>query len=780
MNPSSPFASQPRREHGGSPSDSGARYDTNYPPLDTPAPLSGSGSKSRPATVLVFQPGAEAVTGYHLVRLLGRGGFGEVWEATGPGGFPLALKFVTLHGSGSHIELRSLEVMKTIRHPHLLGLFGAWKTQDYLIVAMELGEKTLKDRLEEYTARGLPGVPPAELIEYMREAAKGIDYLNDPIHRLGDGPPQGIQHRDIKPQNLLLVGGSVKVADFGLAKLLEKSVESASGSMSPAYAAPEFCSGQATRWSDQYSLAVAYCQLRGNRLPFTGNLAQLVAGHLSQAPDLSMIPVAKEREVLARALLKQPSARWPTCREFVEALALALGITRPGSSTNLMLPDPEPLDSIDMVTTVPPPLPPRHPAPGTTSSHQRSGSRTAHMTTPPPLPRTPPPPMVEEVSGGNGLRITLFALAALLLFGVGAAITFVLLWDKPGSPVAVNTSKKEGDAPPAPDSKNNKEEQDKQDKAAEEARRKIEKEKQQWAEERKRLEEEKQRLAQKAEEEQRAREALEKSKQDAERQAALERMKQRQRENEDRRKQDEERVAAERRAREARQEAALKYKAVTQIGNRCPDTVYFAIRWKLYDDTWTDWQEDSVEPEKTWIYHRRGARSGEIRYHRSASDERTHSLQFVQMDHEADVKTAKSPHQHFWSDGTYRQFDVTDEVEEAARLKFRAVVVVANPTKKSTSGHIAYKIRWRRCDGHTWTKWADFKVDNEYNYTHSLPGATGCQIEFDCIGGDDKYTPKTYDLEFNNIPIGREAKPEDGKRYYFDYKDESNIDLFKK
>src|SRR5262249_29603533 len=151
------------------------------------------------------------------------------------------------------------------------GLFGAWKQQDLLIVAMELGDRTLYQRLQEVRGQGLPGIPEGELLEYMSEAAKGIDYLNSYRHPSGPTEQAGILHKEINPQNLLLVGGSVKVADFGLAKLLEKTVASATATMSPAYAALEFFKGQVTRWSDQYSLAVTYCQLRGGRLPFTGD-----------------------------------------------------------------------------------------------------------------------------------------------------------------------------------------------------------------------------------------------------------------------------------------------------------------------------------------------------------------------------------------------------------------------------------------------------------------------------------------------------------------------------
>jgi hypothetical protein len=89
--------------------------------------------------------------------------------------------------------------------------------------------------------------------------------------------------------------------------------------MTMAYAAPEFFQGQTSNHSDQYSLAVTYCQLRGGRLPFAGTPAQIVAGHLQQPPDLSMLPEA-EQPAVARALAKNPAERWPNCRAFVQAL----------------------------------------------------------------------------------------------------------------------------------------------------------------------------------------------------------------------------------------------------------------------------------------------------------------------------------------------------------------------------------------------------------------------------------------------------------------------------
>ena len=273
------------------------------------------------------EPGAAAVEripgtppGYRILSQLGTGGFGEVWMAEGPGGHRVALKFVRMKEGIEDCELRALEYFKRIRHPNLMVPFGSWQDGGRLVIGMELAEGTLADRLKAAQEDGLVGIPRGELIESLREAAKGLDFLNDPGHLLEDGRRGRIYHCDVKPQNILMLGGGVKVADFGLSTFADRSLTSYGGGLTVAYAAPEFLSGRSARQSDQYSLAITYCQLRGGRRPFEGETAQIVSGHLTREPDLSMLP-KPERPAVRRALSKDPRRRWENCRAFVEALA---------------------------------------------------------------------------------------------------------------------------------------------------------------------------------------------------------------------------------------------------------------------------------------------------------------------------------------------------------------------------------------------------------------------------------------------------------------------------
>ena len=270
--------------------------------------------------------------GYRLIERLGRGGFGEVWKVEAPGGMLKAAKFVfgdldamDEESRPATQELKALERVKLIRHPYILTLEQFRVIDGQLIIVMELADRNLWDRFRECRGQGLQGIPRDELLRYMEETAEGLDLMNNHYQ---------IQHLDVKPQNLFLLFNHVKVADFGLAKVLEGVRATVTGGVTPVYAAPETFEGWISRYSDQYSLAIVFQELLTGCRPFTGsNTRQLLMQHINGTPDLNALPLT-DRAAIGRALAKKPDDRWPTCTDLVRALKLggpAQPVTPPGS-----------------------------------------------------------------------------------------------------------------------------------------------------------------------------------------------------------------------------------------------------------------------------------------------------------------------------------------------------------------------------------------------------------------------------------------------------------------
>ncbi len=270
--------------------------------------------EKKPRSTMVLQNGGilPVGEGYRLIECIGDGTFGEVWRVEAPGGFPAAIKIIrrTLDSEESQRELRALEVIKRLSHPHLLKTQAAWALQDRLIILMDLADCTLRDRLHACKAAGASGIPPVELLRYFQEAAEALDYLHS----------EGVLHRDVKPQNLLLCHGHVKVADFGLVRDQKQHQCSYSAAGTPGYMAPEAWRGVPCAAGDQYSLALTYAELRLGRWPFdASDPMSVMLAHIESTPDLSRLDEA-EQDVLLRGMAKDPAKRFPTCQEFVAAL----------------------------------------------------------------------------------------------------------------------------------------------------------------------------------------------------------------------------------------------------------------------------------------------------------------------------------------------------------------------------------------------------------------------------------------------------------------------------
>lgn len=200
-------------------------------------------------------------TGYRVVRTIGKGMFGEVYEAVAPGGMRVALKrsFHPLDHPATRMEVDALEALRTLSHPFLLIPHAYWASPKGLFIAMELAERNLQEEIIAHLKCGRPGVPAAELVPLVGQAAAALDFLH----------ARGIVHRDVKPQNLLLSQGYLKLADFGLARRLDGPAERGVGPVgTPLFMAPEAWCGAAVRASDQFSLAASYVLVRHGRQYF--------------------------------------------------------------------------------------------------------------------------------------------------------------------------------------------------------------------------------------------------------------------------------------------------------------------------------------------------------------------------------------------------------------------------------------------------------------------------------------------------------------------------------
>ncbi|HXD88011.1 MAG TPA: serine/threonine-protein kinase, partial [Urbifossiella sp.] len=332
----------------------------------------------------------EPLPGYVLLEPLGRGGFGEVWKCEAPGGLHKAVKFVAgannADSANSHQfnqEFEAFTQIKTIRHPFLLTLERVELVGGDLVMVMELADRQMRDRYDECKKTGMPGIPREELLRYMSEAAEALDVIN---------ADYGLQHLDVKPANLFITAGHVKVGDYGLVSRLDGKMGASSGrGLTPKYVAPEVLKGNVDPRSDQYSLALVYQEMLTGTFPYPGRTAnQMMVAHMTAAPDLSPLPES-DRAAVGKALSKDPEMRFPLCQEFVRALIAADAERRSGTidfSYRSIATTPGPAERTNRHSAE---QTGRHLAAGAAPTASPSNSDTAGSVGNPTIPKGPPP-----------------------------------------------------------------------------------------------------------------------------------------------------------------------------------------------------------------------------------------------------------------------------------------------------------------------------------------------------------------------------------------------------
>ena len=309
-------------------------------------------------------------TEYLIERELGRGGMAVVYLATDVHlGRKVAIKVLppelTFAGGPNIIERfkREARTAATLDHPHIIPIHRVstgGKLSWYVMKFLE--GRTLAEIIEQEVP-----LPPERAADIISQIAQGLEYA----HR------RGVIHRDVKPANIALDDeGWVTVSDFGIAKALDTSSLTGSGSMigTPYYMSPEQCAGQKVSGaSDQYSLAVVAYQMLSGHLPFTGQgVVDIIKKHcMDPPPPLGFLRPGLPPAVVAvveRGLEKNPSARFGSVTEFAAKFAAAarekpvettLQVVRPVapariSATAVV----QPVEPPAVVPVVPPVVPP--------------------------------------------------------------------------------------------------------------------------------------------------------------------------------------------------------------------------------------------------------------------------------------------------------------------------------------------------------------------------------------------------------------------------------------
>jgi serine/threonine-protein kinase len=284
------------------------------PPLDPSVSLSDV--RSRIGTTVAGR--------YRLLRMIGEGGMGAVFEAeASPSGARVAVKLIKpAYAASPEVNARFLQevqVATSIGHPNIVRVLdaGTDASGPYIVLELLMGE-TLCDVLERRT------LGPREALGVMAAT----------LEALGAAHAVGVVHRDIKPENIFLLNGAdrctgVKLLDFGISKIL--SMQSAGGGLTragmavgtPDYMSPEQAGGgRVDGRADLWSVGAVLYEAIARAKPFEGESYQQLVSRIILMPHIPLqqrVPAAPRGvcDLIDRALRKEAGDRYPSAEAMV-------------------------------------------------------------------------------------------------------------------------------------------------------------------------------------------------------------------------------------------------------------------------------------------------------------------------------------------------------------------------------------------------------------------------------------------------------------------------------
>ncbi len=279
-------------------------------PAVVPPPGEMSGMASHQAAKFIYPGGSRPLDGYTIKRGIGQGGFGEIYYAVSDAGKEVALKLIRRN---LDVELRGMRQCLNIKHPNLIDLYDIRQDAqgDTWVIMEYVSGLCLQDAVDNNPQ----GMPVEEVLAWIHGIGAAVAYLHD----------HGIVHRDLKPGNVFSNEGVVKVGDYGLSKFISCSRRSGHTESigTVHYMAPEVANGRYGKEIDVYALGIILYEMLTGRVPFEGeSVGEVLMKHLTAKPDVSML-AEPYREVVAKALEKDPERRYRSAAEMLSVLPQA-------------------------------------------------------------------------------------------------------------------------------------------------------------------------------------------------------------------------------------------------------------------------------------------------------------------------------------------------------------------------------------------------------------------------------------------------------------------------
>lgn len=297
-----------------------------------------------------YRWGQRPLDGFTIKRGLGQGGFGEVYFAVSDGGKEVALKLLVRGRTDT--ELRGISNCLNFKHPNLVHLYDL-RTDErgdhWLVMEYVHGEP-----LSTVLNRNPKGLPADQARDWFVQVAGAVSYLHD----------HAVIHRDIKPGNVFVEHGVLKLGDYGLSKTVSAASLTQSANVGTVYyMAPEVGKGACTKQVDVYACGVMFYEMLTGEVPFRGDSwAEVALRHQTDTPELARVP-AEYLTIIEKALHKKAELRYADIDEMVRA--------------------------VESVSRLGPPAKPEEPAVIVANARPERKSPPV----PPPLPKRSPPPL---------------------------------------------------------------------------------------------------------------------------------------------------------------------------------------------------------------------------------------------------------------------------------------------------------------------------------------------------------------------------------------------------